>query len=387
MRVFCIHCAQPFVITAQQLGRNGRCPHCRQLQSLPQPAGADDHVTTRPVSRWRWLENSLSTLVSLVVHMTLFLAMALLSQGGRGVAGPTAEVLIGSLETEVLSNRPEESLSVEDVAPQPSSPLLNEELEVTPPRVSTANFGPNDDLALGPPSLSGGDSSSFDLGSVATGGGSMSGGSWDGMLQSLRRNGLDIVLTFDSTGSMAGEIQQVKQQLRRIGGTLLKMIPNARISVCTYRDVGDEYLVKGLPLTSDLAELDAFLSRVVANGGGDEPEAVHEGLRWPMSYNEFRPKARKVILLFGDAPPHAEHLQTCLRLASDFNGNRKGVVSTVTCRHAERMREFIEIAYAGGGEAFLTTDEKQIMTQLLVLVFGSQYRSKVVEAFQLLDNK
>ena len=38
----------------------------------------------------------------------------------------------------------------------------------------------------------------------------------------------------------------------------------------------------------------------------------------------------------------------------------------------------------GGGEAFLTTDERQIMTQLMVLVFGSRYREKVVEAFRLL---
>lgn len=211
----------------------------------------------------------------------------------------------------------------------------------------------------------------------------MSGGSWDGMLQSLRRNGLDIVLTFDSTGSMSGEIQQVKQQLRRIGGTLLRLVPNARISVCTYRDTGDEYVVRGIPLTSDLRELENYLNGIAADGGGDEPEAVQEGLRWSMGYNEFRSKARKVILLFGDAPPHTEHLATCLKLAGDFNGQRKGIVSTVTCRHNQRMPSFVDIAYAGGGEAFLTSDEKQIMTQLLVLVFGSQYRSKVVEAFQL----
>ena len=50
-----------------------------------------------------------------------------------------------------------------------------------------------------------------------------------------------------------------------------------------------------------------------------------------------------------------------------------------------RIREFIEIAYAGGGEAFLSADERQIMTQLLVLVFGSQHRSKVIEAFKLME--
>jgi hypothetical protein len=49
------------------------------------------------------------------------------------------------------------------------------------------------------------------------------------------------------------------------------------------------------------------------------------------------------------------------------------------------MPEFYAIADAGGGEAFLTTDERQIVSQLTVLVFGSQHREKVLEAFKLLD--
>ena len=49
---------------------------------------------------------------------------------------------------------------------------------------------------------------------------------------------------------MGGEIDQVKRQIERIGQTLMTLIPKTRISVCTYRDKGDEYVVKGLPLTT-----------------------------------------------------------------------------------------------------------------------------------------
>lgn len=321
--------------------------------------------------------------------MALFLLLALCSDGGRGVAGTTDDVMIGTLPNEVLTERPEETLEPEEATASERTQAAEEVLEVPTPRLAVADASGGDELAVGPPSLSGGDAGSFDLGTVSTGGGGGSGGggSWEGMLQTLRRNGLDIVITFDSTGSMGGEIAQVKQQIRRIGGTLIKLIPEARIGICTYRDEGDDYVVRGLPLTGNIQSVDNFLAGVSAGGGGDAPEAVHEGLRWSMSYNDFRPRARKVILLFGDAPPHAEHFRFCLRLASDFNGQRKGVVSTVTCRNPQRMREFVDIAYAGGGEAFLTTDERQIMTQLLVLVFGSQYRAKVVEAFELMDNR
>ncbi len=75
----------------------------------------------------------------------------------------------------------------------------------------------------------------------------------------------------------------------------------------------------------------------------------------------------------------------CLRVASDFSRQDRGVVSTVTCRKQTKLQEFVEIAQVGGGEAFLTADEEQIVTQLMILVFGSRYRDKVVEAFKLME--
>jgi Mg-chelatase subunit ChlD len=225
------------------------------------------------------------------------------------------------------------------------------------------------------------------VGSVNLGGGGDGGsgaGGWKGMLRRLRRNGLDIVLVFDSTSSMSGEINQVKAQIYRIGTALVRLVPGTRISLCTYRDTGDAYLVLGTPLTDDLSTIETFLRRISAGGGGDTEEAVQEGLQWAVGNNDFRPGARKVILLFGDAPPHRQDLATCVRTARDFHDQQQGIVSTVTCRQVRPLIEFIEIAEAGGGEAFLTVNERQIMTQLMVLVFGSRYRDKVVEALQLM---
>ena len=108
---------------------------------------------------------------------------------------------------------------------------------------------------------------------------------------------------------------------------------------------------------------------------------------WASKQNQFRPSARKIILVFGDAPPHPEKLKECLALASAFKGQQKGVVSTVTCRASTPLPEFYEIAKAGGGEAFLTRNQREIMTQLIVLVFGSRHREKVVEAFKLLEDE
>jgi hypothetical protein len=317
--------------------------------------------------------------------MLLLLVLALIGYETSSGEGVGEEVLIGQLPSQELGDAAQQELSLDEHKVESSAAALEElqEIEVQPLVAATADQALTELPELTP--LSGGaGGGSFELGTAGIGG-SMGGGNWNGMLQGLRRHGLDVVITFDSTDSMGGEIQQVKRQIQRIGSTLLRLVPNARIGLCTYRDADSSFVARGLPLTGDVTELERFLEGVDANEGGDWPEAVHEGLRWAVENNQFRARARKVILLFGDAQPHAEHRQTCLRIAAEFHGGQGGIVSTVTCRRTI-LDEFDEIARAGGGEAFLTSDERQIMQQLMVLVFGSEYRSKVLEAFELMEN-
>jgi len=379
MEFTCIHCESQFAISASQFGTSGRCPHCRELVHIP--AADEAHKQRREeglAAPSGWLGSSISGLVSLVFHMLLVLVLAYCSWelGSEGIG---EEVLIGTLPTQSLDETQEDELKSEEVARDETEQI--EEM-VHPPSPDDSSELSTDDFRFTPTSPSGGDGGAFDLGTVSIGQGG--GGTWDGMIRDLRRHGLDIVIAFDSTDSMGGEIRQVKAQIESIGNTLVTLVPKARISICTYRDAGDEYVVKGLPLTGDIRQVSDYLVDIRAGGGADHPEAVQEGLRWAVESNDFRPRARKVILLFGDAPPHPQDKTTCLRIASDFNRQHKGVVSTVTCHSPRRLPDFVEIAEVGGGESFLTSDRRQIMTQLMVLVFGSKYRGKVVEAFRLM---
>ena len=385
VKIVCIHCGGEFSIRAQDLGGKGLCPHCKGEITLPKAEQPQAEAAAHRPGPTSWLDGSISGLVSLVFHMALFLLIALTQQqyGGTGVAGEGEEVLIGKLPTEELSESPEEQLTSAEVQKEQATNDLEQLVEIEAP--TSAADSASADISTSTPSPSGGEAGSFDLGAVQIGGGSMGGGSWEGMIGQLRRNGLDVVLCFDSTGSMSGEIDQVKRQIERIGQTLVTLVPKARISICTYRDHGDEFVAKGLPLTGSIQDVSAYLDRISAGGGGDHPEAVEEGLYWSVQQNQFRPSARKVILIFGDAPPHPEKLKRCLDISSDFQKQHKGVVSTITCREPEPMPEFYQIAKAGGGEAFLSTDQRQIMTQLIVLVFGSRHRQKVLEAFKLLE--
>src|SRR5438552_13055069 len=86
MKIICIHCGGEFTIRAQDLGGRGLCPHCRGEIALPKVSNAAAAVQKperqRPTS---WLEGSISGLISMVLHMLVFLAVALFeTTGGRG---------------------------------------------------------------------------------------------------------------------------------------------------------------------------------------------------------------------------------------------------------------------------------------------------------------
>jgi len=375
MEVSCIHCSGRFAITAEQLGGVGNCPFCHGEIELP---GGEEQQATGG----GWLDESISGVVSLFFHLVLVVVLALISYGGGPDGLGNGETLfLGASSGVELTENTEDTLTESAESAEEAPEEFSAELELP----TNDSFSDSSAVAeLPTPTASGGGAKSFDIGQPsAGGGGGGGGGDWGAMVQQLRRNGLDIVIAFDATGSMSGEINVVKSNIRRIGTTLMKLVPKARISICTYRDEDDDYLVKGLPLSNNIQEIETYLSKTFASGGGDLPEAVQEGLRWSVEKNEFRSRAKKVVLLFGDAPPHSRDLKECLELASDFQSQNRGIVSTVTCRSETRLLEFVEIAQAGGGEAFLTSDVKQIMTQLLILVFGSEYRDEVLDKFGL----
>ncbi len=375
MEVSCIHCNGRFTITAEQLGGTGHCPICHGEIQLP--GGEEEQA-----AGGSWIDESISGVVSLFFHLVLVVVLALISYGGGPDGfGEGQDVFLGAASGVELTENTEESLSESSEAAEEAPEEFEAELELP----SNDSFTDSTAVAeLATPTASGGGAKSFDIGQPsAGGGGGGGGGDWGAMVQQLRRNGLDIVIAFDSTGSMSGEISVVKANIRRIGTTLMKLVPKTRISICTYRDEGEDYLVKGLPLSNNIQEIETYLSKVFASAGGDLPEAVQEGLRWSVEKNDFRTRAKKVILLFGDAEPHSRDRKECLEIASDFHSQHRGIVSTVTCRSETRLLDFVEIAQAGGGEAFLTSDVKQIMTQLLILVFGSEYRDEVLDRFGL----
>jgi hypothetical protein len=119
---------------------------------------------------------------------------------------------------------------------------------------------------------------------------------------------LDVTFVVDSTGSMGEVLGWLKRDVLQMMKAFGLISREPRIGVVAYRDHGDDYLVKPLWLTGNGKKLIEFVNGLQAAGGGegDVPEAVCEGLEVALLGQAWSegPRALKVIVLLGDAPPH-----------------------------------------------------------------------------------
>ncbi len=383
MKLNCVYCGKLFSISAEQLGGQGKCPHCHEIVFLPKAEQSGPTVDLVPLTKTLSGHYVVAVLFAVALHVLLLLGLGLMVWGGNDAFYSTEGVRI-------QIGRPTEMQAAEALT-ETTAQAVNAPVEISPHQLQEALA--QWQLSALQPSLPAESATSQivdsqPLSEWLTPNESVAANlneDFGALLERLKRDGLDLVITFDSTGSMTGEINQVKRQIQRIGRTLMELIPQTRISICTYRDTGDDYVVKGLPLTRNLDQVQLFLNEVTAGGGGDEPESVEQGLRWSIEENQFLPNTRKVILLFGDAPPHEASMDQIIKLSAGFRQRQGGVISTVTCRSPNRLHSFEQIAQYGGGEAFLTQNEREIVSQLMILVFGSQHQEKVLEAFKLLQ--
>ena len=122
---------------------------------------------------------------------------------------------------------------------------------------------------------------------------------------------LDVVFAIDSTGSMKNDLAKLKAELLP---SLLKNFadaPNARFGLLLYRDYGDNYSFKNLPVkmfdfTTNLQNFTKNLNSVKIYGkeGGDIPEAVYEAIFASVEFYNWRADATRLVILIGDAEPH-----------------------------------------------------------------------------------
>ena len=119
-----------------------------------------------------------------------------------------------------------------------------------------------------------------------------------------KNKNVDVVFLLDCTGSMAGYINEAKNQIKKIAEDISEMYENnVRVAFVGYRDHCDGPMrIETFQFSEDTDKFVSFLSGVKATGGGDAPEDVLGGLE--AAVNLAWSSASKVIFHVGDSPQH-----------------------------------------------------------------------------------
>ena len=120
----------------------------------------------------------------------------------------------------------------------------------------------------------------------------------------VKNKNVDVAFLLDCTGSMAGYINEAKNQIKKIVQDIGDMYENnVQVAFVGYRDHCDGQMrIETFGFSDDTDRFVAFLNGVRATGGGDAPEDVLGGLE--AAINLAWSSASKVIFHIGDSPQH-----------------------------------------------------------------------------------
>ncbi|HWO00296.1 MAG TPA: vWA domain-containing protein [Blastocatellia bacterium] len=207
--------------------------------------------------------------------------------------------------------------------------------------------------------------------------------------QTIGGSTLEMVFVLDTTGSMGGLLEGAKQRIWGIVNEVMQSSshPSVRVGLVAYRDRGDAYVTRVLPVTADLDQVYATLMSYRAEGGGDGPEDVRRALADGVRHAGWSPPSQgiaQIIFLVGDAPPHEDYKDEPSTATTTAEAVKAGMtVNTIQCgnmpgtqtvwqaiaQHGEG--QYFPIAQDGGVQAIATPYDKE-MSELGAKI-GSTY--------------
>ena len=118
------------------------------------------------------------------------------------------------------------------------------------------------------------------------------------------RKPLDLILAFDTTGSMRPWIQNVREKVDYLAQGLFKLM-DIRIALIGVGDHCDEpFMLQAYPFTHELADMQRAVYEIRSTSGGDYPEAFECLFKALNDDPRWRTERPTVLVLITDAVPH-----------------------------------------------------------------------------------
>jgi Mg-chelatase subunit ChlD len=172
---------------------------------------------------------------------------------------------------------------------------------------------------------------------------------------SLKKPKMQVVFALDATASMSGLISAAKDKIWSIINSLTQTqtTPDIQVGLIFYRDRGDAFITKRIPLTDSMDMVYSELMQIRAQGGGDGPESVNQGLNeavelfnWDKDTSTY-----KVIFLVGDCEPHMDYKDDIPYYVTCKTAKSKDIVLNTILMGTNKVAEKIwkEIALCNEG--------------------------------------
>lgn len=177
-------------------------------------------------------------------------------------------------------------------------------------------------------------------------------------------NSKKVQLSFivDATGSMRDEIDFLKSDLQSVINQAEEENVDYNFSTSSvfYRDQGDDYVTRTSEFTSDISKTINFIKKQSADGGGNYPEAVHEGLKECLLFDWDESAHTKIAFLILDAPPHYKE-QDLIQIRSSIEiAASKGIkIIPIAASGIDKETEFLMRYFSiltNGTYVFITND-------------------------------
>jgi hypothetical protein len=198
----------------------------------------------------------------------------------------------------------------------------------------------------------------------------------------------DIVISFDTTGSMYPCLAEVRRNVSSITERLFKEIPSLRVAIIAHGDYCDkDKVITQLDFTSDQNAIKNFIENAPSTSGGDYPEC-YELVLHNVKLLSWRPDANmKSLILIGDAPPHEKNenpKKLDWRLEAESLKNRNIQVFSVQCLNygnSEAFNFYSEVAeITNGYHVFL--DQFSYIKDMIQAICFKQYNQDHLAQFE-----
>jgi hypothetical protein len=186
----------------------------------------------------------------------------------------------------------------------------------------------------------------------------------------------DIVIAFDTTGSMYGYISAVKRHIVNLIPELFKNSKNLKISIVAFGDYCDAQIENGkviefgeayqiCALTNNENDLISFVNNSKGTDGGDYEEFYELVLQKIRTETNWRKNSNRSILLIADATPHP--------VGYMYKGLRNTIDWRLEASILNKMNIKVDTLQCGGEEWY---KELSTITNGINLPFSSSYKTE-----------